>query len=224
MRYYPVNLVLTGRHVVIIGGGTVAARKCEGLLAAGAKVTVVAPGLHPAFAELCRDGRIEHISRAYHFGDLNGAFLAFAATGDAAVNRAVADEAVTRGIMADIVDAPEISTFTTPATVRRGDLAITISTGGKSPALAARLRAELAEQFGPEYGTALEILGAIREKLLTEKGNTAYNKELFNALLDHDLPKALKNRSPSALDQILADIFGPGFTLAELGIRERETS
>ena len=224
MRYYPVNLVLTGRHAVIIGGGAVAARKCERLLAAGAQVTVIAPDLDPVLAELCRDGRIDHISRTYCSGDLDGAFLAFAATGDAAVNRAVADEAQTRGIMADIVDAPEISAFTTPATVCRGDLTIAISTSGKSPALAARLRAELAEQFGPEYGTALELLGAIREKLLTEKGNTAYNKELFNALLDHDLPQVLKNRSPSVLDQILADIFGPGFTLAELGIRERETS
>ena len=224
MRYYPVNLVLTGRHVVIIGGGAVAARKCKGLLAAGARVTLVAPDLDPSLAQLCRDGLIHHRSRAYHSGDLDGAFLAFAATGDASVNRAVADEAATRGIMADIVDAPEISSFTTPATVCRGDLTITISTGGKSPALAARLRAELEEQFGPEYGTALELLGAIREKLLTEKGNTAYNKELFNALLDHDLPQALKNRSPTALDQLLADIFGPGFTLAELGILERETT
>ncbi|HEX5774064.1 MAG TPA: bifunctional precorrin-2 dehydrogenase/sirohydrochlorin ferrochelatase [Geomobilimonas sp.] len=223
MQHYPVNLVLAGRRTVIIGGGTVAARKCEGLLATGSQITVVAPCLDPALEKLYREGRIGHESRAYRYGDLDGAFLVFAATGDAAVNRAVAEEAAARGILADIVDAPECSTFVTPATVRRGDLLITISTGGKSPALAALLRAELTERYGGEYGATLELLGAIREKLLTEKGNTAYNKELFNALLDHDLPLLLKSQSPSVLDRILTDIFGPGFTLDELGIRERET-
>ncbi|MBT0653412.1 precorrin-2 dehydrogenase/sirohydrochlorin ferrochelatase family protein [Geomobilimonas luticola] len=224
MQHYPVNLVLAGRRTVIIGGGAVAARKCESLLATGSRITVVAPCLDPALEKLCRENRIVHESRPYRYGDLDGAFLVFAATGDAAVNRAVAEEAAARGILADIVDAPECSTFVTPATVRRGDLLITISTGGKSPALSARLRAELAERYGGEYGTALELLGAIREKLLTEKGNTAYNKELFNALLDRDLPLLLKSWSPSVLDHILTDIFGPGFTLEELGIRERETS
>ena len=224
MRHYPVNLVLAGRRTVIIGGGAIAARKCDELLAAGARVTVIAPDLAPTLAGLCRDGRIDHRSRPYRPGDLDGVHLAFAATGDASVNRAVAEEAATRGILANIVDAPELSTFATPAVVRRGDLLIAISTGGKSPALAARLRTELTERFGWEYGAALELLGAIREKLLTEKGNTAYNKELFNALLDHDLPLLLKSQPPAALDTILADIFGPGFTLAELGIRERETS
>jgi precorrin-2 dehydrogenase / sirohydrochlorin ferrochelatase len=224
MRYYPVNLVLTGRHVIIIGGGAVAARKCEGLLTAGARVTVVAPELHHTLADLHRHGRIDHTPRKYAVGDLAGAQLVFAVTDDPAANRAVAEEAASLGILADITDTPELSTFVSPAIVRQGDLLITISTGGKSPALAALLRAELAERFGWEYGAALELLGAIREKLLTEKGDSAYNKELFNALLDHDLPLLLKSQPATVLDRLLVDIFGPGFTLAELGIQERETT
>jgi precorrin-2 dehydrogenase/sirohydrochlorin ferrochelatase len=120
------------------------------------------------------------------------------------------------------VDAPEISTFISPAVVARGDLLLTVSTGGNSPALAAKIRAELDDRFGDEYAEAVRILGAIREKLLTEKKNRQYNKKLLNLLVSHDLPKLLKNHSYDEIDHLLRKLFGPEFTLQELGVGKRD--
>jgi precorrin-2 dehydrogenase/sirohydrochlorin ferrochelatase len=222
MRYYPINLDIDGREVVVVGGGTVASRKCLPLVASGARVRVIAPRLDPSLANLAQSGQVSHTARKYAPGDLAGAFLVFAASSDPEVNKAVAAEARTRGILADIADAPGLGSFTSPAIVSRGDLLIAISTGGRSPALAQRIRAELENRFGPEYATALAILGAIREKLLTETGNSAYNKKIFNALVDRDLPALVKYKSRDDIDRLLVELFGPGFTLAELGVEEKD--
>lgn len=205
-----------------MGGGCVALRKCLRLLDAGAGVTVIAPQLDDRLKAMRDNGRISHVAREFARGDLEGAFLAFAATDSAAVNSAVAEEAKARGILADIADAPELGAFTLPAVARRGDLQIAVSTGGKSPALARRLREELEARYGPEYETALNLLGAVREKLLTDKGNSAYNKKLFNELVGHDLPTLIKNHSTAEIDRLLTGLFGPGFTLAELGAGEKD--
>lgn len=223
MRYFPINLDIRDKPVVLVGGGAVAARKCLALLAAGARVTVIAPELDQGLGELCAQGEIRHLARQFTPGDLAGAFLALAATDSAEVNAAVAGEASARGILADIADAPELGAFTLPALLRRGDLLIAVSTGGKSPALARRIRRELEERYGPEYGTAVMLLGKLREKLLTEKGNSAYNKELFNELVDHDLPALIRNHSTAQIDHLLTKLFGPGFTLAGLGVAEKDT-
>ncbi|MCM2357804.1 MAG: bifunctional precorrin-2 dehydrogenase/sirohydrochlorin ferrochelatase [Geobacteraceae bacterium] len=223
MRYFPINLDIRDKPVVLVGGGAVAARKCLALLAAGARVTVIAPELDQGLGELRTQGEIRHLARQFAPGDLAGAFLALAVTDSAEVNAAVAGEASARGILADIADAPELGAFTLPALLRRGDLLIAVSTGGKSPALARRIRRELEERYGPEYGTAVMLLGKLREKLLTEKGNSAYNKELFNELVDHDLPALIRNHSTAEIDHLLTKIFGPGFTLSGLGVAEKDT-
>lgn len=223
MRFFPINLDIRDRPIVVVGGGAVAARKCFALLDAGARVTVIAPDLDGRLRSLRENGLIGHLAREFARGDLAGAFLAFAATDSAAVNRAVAEEAKAGGILSDIADAPELGAFTLPALVRRGELLIAVSTGGKSPALARRIRQELETLYGPEYGTALELLGAVREKLLTEKGNSPYNKQLLNELVDHDLPALLKNHSTAEIDHLLTKLFGPGSTLAGLGVGEKDT-
>ena len=138
--------------------------------------------------------------------------------------QAVAEEARARGILADIADAPEMGTFTLPAVARRGDLLIAVSTGGKSPALARRLREELEELYGPEYAVTVELLGKVREKLLTEKGNSAYNKKLLNELVSHDLAALIRNHSTTEIDHLLTKLFGPGYTLAGLGVGEKDTA
>ncbi len=222
MRYYPINLDIDGREVVVVGGGAVASRKCLRLVAAGARVTVIAPALDTTLATMAAGRQVNHVARKYAPGDLAGAFLVFAATGDRGANRAVAAEARDRGILADITDAPQLGSFTSPAIVSRGDLLIAISTGGRSPALARRVRTELETRFGPEYATALAVLGAIREKLLTETGNSAYNKKILNALVDRDLPALVKNKSRDDMDRLLVELFGTGFTLAELGVKEKD--
>ena len=217
MRYFPINLDIRNRQVVVVGGGVVAARKCVPLHAGGGAITVIASRLDPFLGEMLASGAIVHRERSYVPGDLAGAFLAVAATDDPAVNRAVAAEAEALGILADIADAPELGSFTMPATICRGELMIAISTGGASPALARRIRMRLEEEYGPEYGTALTLLGRLREKLLTEKGTSAYNNKIFNELVDHDLPDLIKNHSAAEIDRLLAKLFGPEYTLAALG-------
>lgn len=221
MRYFPINLDIRGRPVVVVGAGPVAARKCSALLDAGARVTVIAPRLDSDLRELCGRGMIIHVARDFSPGDLAGAFLAFAATDSPEVNRTVAEEAGSRAILADVADAPETGSFTLPAVMRQGDLQIAVSTGGKSPALARHVRQQLEALYGPEYGTALELLGRLREKLLTEKGNSAYNKRIFNELAER-LPALIRNSSTTEIDNLLKKTCGPEATLAGLGLREKD--
>lgn len=222
MLQFPVNLNVRGRNAVIIGGGAVAARKCLLLVQAGARVTVIAPLLHPRMEKLMKEGKILWHPRSYAEGDLAGTFIAFAATDAPDVNRAVAREAESLGILVDIADAPERGSFTTPAILCQGDLLVTVSTGGKSPALAGRIRDELAKQFGPEYMEAVAILGAVREKLLTVPGNRTYNKAVLRTLADADLPGLIRRSEYEAIDRLLTTHAGPGFTLAALGTKPED--
>ncbi|HXH84952.1 MAG TPA: bifunctional precorrin-2 dehydrogenase/sirohydrochlorin ferrochelatase, partial [Candidatus Tectomicrobia bacterium] len=137
---YPVCLRLTGRPCVVIGGGAVAERKVDGLLAAGAAVTIVSPLVTPRLARWAADGWIRHVRRAYRVGDLRGHRLAFVATDDGAVTAAVAAEARARGVWVNAADEPAHCDFALPAVLRRGALAVAVGTGGASPALAAVVR------------------------------------------------------------------------------------
>jgi precorrin-2 dehydrogenase/sirohydrochlorin ferrochelatase len=221
MRYLPINLDVCDKPVVVVGGGAVASRKCSALLAAGARVMVIAPDLDCSLGEMCAGGRLRHVAREFMPGDLAGAFLVFAATDSPAVNRAVAGEAEARAILADIADAPDSGSFTLPAVMRRGELLIAVSTGGNSPALSRLIRAQLETLYGPEYGSALELLGSLREKLLTEKGNSAYNKEIFNDLAEQ-LPALIRNGSTAEIDNLLMKLLGPDAARAGLGLSEKD--
>jgi precorrin-2 dehydrogenase/sirohydrochlorin ferrochelatase len=222
MRYFPINLDIRGKPVVIIGGGAVAARKCLALLAAGARVTVIAPTLTGTFLKSVKNEEVIHLARNYARGDLSGAFLAFATANSRSVNRAVAKEAKESGIPADIADAPDYGDFISPAVLTRGALQIAISTEGKSPALARKIREELEERYGPEYADLIKILAKVREKLLTKKKNSSYNKIILNTLVEQDLPALLKNGAATDIDHLLLKVCGPGFSLAELGLGEKD--
>jgi precorrin-2 dehydrogenase/sirohydrochlorin ferrochelatase len=224
MRYFPINLDIHGRPVVVVGGGAVAARKCSALLEAGAIITVIAPAFGALLRAMHDQRKITCLARQFTRGDLAGAFLVFAATDNDMVNQAVAAEARDRAILADVADAPGLGTFTMPAVVQRGELQLTVSTGGASPALARRIREELEGRYGTEYAIALELLARLREKLLTEKGNNAYNKKLLSALVGHDLPALFKTGSIIEINHLLTKLFGPGSTLAELEVREKDTA
>ena len=221
MRYFPINLEVSGKPAIIVGGGAVAARKCSALLDAGAHVTVIAPRLDSILAQMSIKGEIHHVAREFSPGDLAGAFLVFAATDSPLVNRVVAEEAKARNILADIADAPGLGSFTLPAVMRRGDLQIAVATGGKSPAMARHIREQLEVLYGPEYGTALELLGNLREKLLTEQGNNAYNKQIFNDLAER-LPALIRNASTAEIDNLLKTLLGPEVTLDGLGLRGKD--
>jgi precorrin-2 dehydrogenase len=165
MGYYPVLLDLSGRRCVMVGGGLVAQRRVEALLAAGARVRVISPRLTRVLAALAAEGRIEHEERVYRQGDLAGADLAFVATDAGEVNEAVAAEARGRGIWINAADDPARCTFILPALVRRGDLTVAVATGGSSPALARAIRAELETYLTADYATLAAIAAEARREL-----------------------------------------------------------
>jgi siroheme synthase-like protein len=182
MSLFPIFVKLEGRVVAVVGAGEVAAGKIAGLLKAGAKVRLIAPEVHASLLEAIRSGKIEWVARKFASGDLAGATLAIAATSTGGVNAAVYREAEARGILCNAVDDIENCHFYYGSIVQRGDLQIAISTNGKSPALAQRLRKELEEQFGPEYEVWLEWLGAARELLRAAEGSTENNKQILHHL------------------------------------------
>lgn len=161
MRTYPVNLLLDGRPVLVVGGGKVAVGKVQGLVDAGADVTVVAPEIDAAIAAL--PVRIER--RPYRSNEASGYRLVVTAVDDPAVSQQVFDDADAAGVWVNGADDPDRCSFTLPAVVRRGDLQVTVSTGGRSPALAGWLRQQLEDQLGPEHEQLLELLAAERDRM-----------------------------------------------------------
>lgn len=162
---YPVFLTLKGKKCLVVGGGKVAERKVKTLLKCQAQVNVLSPELSANLRELVQKNRLKHIPRKYRPGDLKGFSLVFAATDDAEVNRKIFKEAKKRNLWLNVVDQPQLCTFQVPSIFERGDLKIAISTNGKSPALAKRLRKELEKSLGKEYATLLKFLGSLRAKL-----------------------------------------------------------
>ncbi len=160
---FPAFLKLHQRTCLVVGAGTIAEQKLGGLLDAGASVIVVAPHASPEIRKLADAGRLQWKPRAFQPADLDGATLAIAATGNPAVNEIVFREADARNILCNAVDEPERCHFYYPAVVRRGDLQIAISTNGKSPALAQRLRVELESYFDSFYADWLQWLGTVRD-------------------------------------------------------------
>jgi siroheme synthase-like protein len=182
MSLLPIFVKLRDRLVVVIGGGAIAEGKIESLLAAEARIRVVAPQVTPSIAQSIAQGRIEWRSKTFAPADLDGAFLVIAATSAPGVNAAVFNEADGRGILCNAVDDIEHCHFYYGSVVQRGDLQIAISTNGKSPALAQRLRVLLEKQFGPEYELWLEWLGAARELLRAGDSSADSKKVLLHHL------------------------------------------
>ena len=164
---YPIALELSGRRCVVVGGDAIAETKARALLEAGAEVTVVAGEPTAGLTDLERRGGLAIERRAYRPGDLAGAVLVVSC--NAEDHAAVYAEADANGVLCSAVDDTARSHFAAPAVVRRGDLVVTVSTGGRSPALAKRLRQRLAGEFGSEYGVLVDLLGAARETALATR-------------------------------------------------------
>ncbi len=167
--FFPMLVNLRARRCVVVGAGKVAAEKVSGLLLHGAQVTVISPRAVEPIRVSALSGALVWRRRAFSPKDVNGAFLAVAATNSPATNASVFRACKARGILCNAVDEPEHCDFFYPAVVRRGALQIAISTGGRSPALAARLRRELERQFGAEWSAWVEHIGELRRKLLASK-------------------------------------------------------
>jgi precorrin-2 dehydrogenase/sirohydrochlorin ferrochelatase len=154
-------LDVEGRRCLVVGGGAVGLEKAAGLATCGARVAVVSPELEPGFAEL----DVEWRAREYESGDLEGMFLVIAATDERAVNEAVHRDAEQRAMLCNVADVPELCNFILPAVHREGPIAVAVSTGGASPALAKRLRTQIAELVGPEHAGLAEELRAMRPEV-----------------------------------------------------------
>jgi siroheme synthase-like protein len=162
MKTYPVNLVLENKRVVLVGAGQEIARKISGLLETGAQVRVIAPAAHTTIRRYAAEGQIEYFERRYQPGDLAGAFLVIAATGDQLVHEAVWAEGTANGQLVNVMDVLTQCNFHAVSVVRQGQLTIAIGTGGAAPALAATLRKRFEKGFGPEYAEFLEYAQALR--------------------------------------------------------------
>jgi len=209
MSYYPVFLQLEDRPALVVGGGAVASRKVETLLAYGASVYVVSKAFTPALQGLIHEGRVTSLGERFEEKHLDGMFLVIAATDDETLNHEVSEQARSRRLLVNAVDQPADCTFIVPSIVRRGDLLIAISTSGKSPAFAKRLRKALEVQYGDAYGTFLELMGRIREKVLALGLSQAENSRIFQEIVDAGLPEIISTQQwdkvVSMLETILPD-------------------
>lgn len=178
-EFYMACLDLTGRRCVVVGGGRIGHEKAEGLLHCGANVTVISPDLHPDFADL----NVEWIARDYETGDLDGAFLVIAATDDTCVNTHVHGDAEARQMLCNVADVPHLCNFILPAIHRQGQIAVGVSTGGASPALAKRLRNEIAEIVRPEHAELAKKLHAMRPEVKEKFPTYAERRDYFEAVV-----------------------------------------
>jgi siroheme synthase-like protein len=208
LDYYPAFLDLRGRKCLVVGGGVVAERKAESLLECGARVKVVTREASHGLAELARRGSLELDLRDYKSEDLSEIFLAIAATDDPAVQTRIGGEAKERGLLVNVVDDPANCTFIVPAVARRGELSIAISTGGRSPALAARIREKLEGQFGPEYGEWVDLLGQLRETLAARFPDPEERKAAWYRVVDSNCVELIRRGERDLMQKHLAECIG----------------
>jgi precorrin-2 dehydrogenase/sirohydrochlorin ferrochelatase len=185
--YYPLSVDLRNKKVVVVGGGGVAERKVQGLLSAGAQVKLVSPEVTETLGKMASDGLIDHVARAFVPEDLDKVWLVIAATDDTEVQELVYNEALSQRIFCNVVDLPEFCSFIVPSVVRRGDLCLSISTGGKSPVLAQRLRKELEQSLGSFYGDYVSLLGELRQLIIKSYGDPVTRKDLCQSLADPEV-------------------------------------
>jgi precorrin-2 dehydrogenase/sirohydrochlorin ferrochelatase len=215
VKYYPLFLDITDRRCVVVGGGDVAERKVERLLDSGASVVVVGKTLTPGLETMKKEGRINHIDADYDQAFINNAFLVIGATDRDDVNAEISRDGREKGILVNIVDDPDKCDFVLPSLLKQGDLLIAISTGGKSPALAKKLREEMEQLFGTEYRTLLEVMGQLREKLVVKGRSSDENRRLFESVVHSDILQHIKDKSWEKVKKIIYDITGENIKVGD---------
>ena len=216
MRYYPVNLDIQNRKCLVVGGGSVSTRKVMTLLECGAIITVVSPDVSEELLELAEKKMIELKKRHYEASDINGIFLVIGATDNEELNWQINKDAERQYKLCNIADRPEACNFILPSIVNRGNLVIAISTSGKSPAFAKKMRQDLEKQFGEEYDEFLQLMGAIRKKALSEKHEPEAHKHLFEQLINRGLVDMVRNHDEERINSLLLELFGKGYRFAKL--------
>lgn len=187
---YSVMLSLKEKKVTIVGGGKVAFRKAHLLIEEDCEIQVIAPKFIEEFKSLAH--KVNRVYKNYEEGDCVGSYLVFAATDDKVINEAVAYYCKRANILCNVVDNPELSTFTTPAQLKRGDLTISISTGGHSPSLASKIKSDLEAIYGEECGEYIRLLGTLREKVLKDEADETKKRAILSQVVELDY-EALKD-------------------------------
>lgn len=216
MRYYPVNLDIRNRKCLVVGGGDVGTRKVMTLIECGAVITVVSINASEKLLKLAESGLIELKRRPYTGADLGGMFLVICSTDDEELNRQVSRDAGKFNMLCNIADRPEACNFILPALVKRGDLVIAVSTSGKSPAFAKKIRKDLEKQYGAEYADFLKLMGAIRKKLLSDSHEPEEHKPLFEKLINKDFVQLIRNNDTDKIDSVLFEVLGEGYGYMDL--------
>ena len=217
MKYYPVNLDINGKKCLVVGGGSVGGRKIKTLLECGAIVTVISPAVIQKVQNLADNGSIRLKKRPYRTSDINEkTFLVIGATDNDNLNRLIHKDAERFNMLCNIADRPEVCNFILPAIVNRGDLVIAVSTSGKSPAFAKKLRQRLEKEYGDEYAEFLKLMGAIREKLLSAEHEPEAHKHLFEEVISKGLVEMIKDGKEEEIDALLGDLFGKEYRLSSL--------
>ena len=206
--FYPILVELQRKKALVVGGGKVAQRKIETLLECGAFVQVVARELTAELEELRSWRKIEFLGGEFSEAFLEGAFLVFAATDDVLLNRRVSQAAQQRGLLVNAVDQPADCNFIVPSVLTRGDLLIAVSTSGKSPAFARKVRVELERHFGEEYGLFLSLMGNLRKEILCLGLSQEENKRAFEELVYSDLLPAIREKNWDLASQIIEKVLG----------------
>jgi precorrin-2 dehydrogenase/sirohydrochlorin ferrochelatase len=191
MFYYPVLIKLEGKKAVVVGGGVIAQRKVDTLLSCDAEVYVVARELTSLLSRYLEEGRIGFLGHEFRDDLLDGAFMVIAATDDPLLNRKVSEEAWKRGLLVNVIDQPADCNFIVPSILKRGDLLVAVSTSGKSPAFAKKVREELEDQFGDEYGAFLLLMGRVREEFLAQGLSQEENKRIFEEIVNSNMLEAI---------------------------------
>lgn len=210
-EYYPVYLKLLARKCVVIGGGKVAERKVKSLLDCGAEVWVISPEFTEWLEEASARGEVISVRRNYTTGDLEDAFLVVGATDDNETNDRVAEECSKRNILVNIVDDPARCNFIVPAVIRQGPLSISISTDGRSPMLARRIREELEKSFGTEYREFLELMGTIREHVINNVPDQEKRRDVFERLVYSDIIDLLREGQHEKVKERIDHVLGSGW-------------
>ncbi|MBM9537206.1 bifunctional precorrin-2 dehydrogenase/sirohydrochlorin ferrochelatase [Desulfobulbus alkaliphilus] len=204
---YPVCLNISGKLCLVAGGGRVAERKVRGLLASGGRVRVVSPVVTAALKFLAEQERIEWRQKTYETADLQGVFLVFAATDLAEVQNALSRDARDAGLLINRADAPEACDFQVPASVRRGNLTLSVATNGRSPALAAMVRRRLEHDFGEEYVLLTALMARLRDDILLEEDGER-KKILFQQILHEDIVDWIRDDHWDRIRQHLQAVLG----------------
>jgi len=219
MNYYPIFLDLRGKKCLVVGGGEVAQRKVESLLASKAKVTLVSPKITPRLRAIVKRRSVTYRPRKYRKGDTKGFFLAYDASADTRVHKLITKEALDNRLLLNVVDRPKLCNFIAPAVVQRGNLVIAVSTGGASPAMAKKVRQRLERIFGREYEKGLRLLSALRRELMRRSLSASDRRRIFTELAGSRLLDYIREGKKGTVDRLLSRIAGRGWNLRRLRVR-----